>query len=213
MSDDSNLVLKNVSLQTESPRIVLASQSSARRMLLESAGLVISCRPAAIDEGIIKQRCRASGCDADAAAMELAWAKAARIVDGDAIVIGADQILSCDGGWFDKPADIASARAQLTRLRGRGHVLHTAVAVMRDGRRLWHHLARPRLWMREFSDDFLDRYLHLEGDRVLSSVGAYRLEGPGLHLFDRMEGDHDAILGLPRMALLEFLRQQGIVRT
>lgn len=213
MSDDSNLVLKNVSLQTESPRIVLASQSSARRMLLESAGLVISCRPAAIDEGIIKQRCRASGCDADATAMELAWAKAARIVDGDAIVIGADQILSCDGEWFDKPADITAARAQLTRLRGRGHVLHTAVAVMRDGRRLWHHLARPRLWMREFSDDFLDRYLRLEGAGVLSSVGAYRLEGPGLHLFDRMEGDHDAILGLPRMALLEFLRQQGVVRT
>ncbi|MCW4590382.1 Maf family protein [Gluconacetobacter entanii] len=213
MTDDSNLVLKAHSLQAESPRIVLASQSAARRGLLESAGLAISCQPASVDEATVKRECREAGLDVDATALTLARAKAARIVAPDAIVIGADQMLSCNGEWFDKPEDLERARAQLMRLRGQVHVLHTAVVVMRDGVEVWRHIARPCLWMRNFSEEFLDSYLRLEGDAVLSCVGAYRLEGPGLHLFARIEGDHDAILGLPVLPLLEFLREQGTVRT
>lgn len=213
MSDDSNLVLKADSLQIESPRIVLASQSAARRGLLESAGLAISCQPAHVDEAIIKHECRAAGLDIDTTALTLARAKAARVAARDAIVIGADQMLSCNDEWFDKPRDIDGARAQLMRLRGQAHVLHTAVVVMRDGVEVWRHVACPRLCMRQFSADFLERYLRLEGTAIMSCVGAYRLEGPGLHLFSRIEGGHDAILGLPVLPLLEFLREQGIIRT
>ncbi|WP_075595522.1 Maf family protein [Novacetimonas hansenii] len=212
MSDDSNLVLKADSLQVESPPIVLASQSYARRSLLESAGIMVSCRPAHVDEAVIKRACRDHGHDVDTTALTLARAKAAHIKAAGAIVIGADQMLSCNGEWFDKPADMPCAREHLMRLRGQAHVLHTAVVVLREGKEIWRHVARPRLWMRTFSEDFLDRYLRLEGDAILSCVGAYRLEGPGLHLFARIEGEHDAILGLPLLALLEFLRGYGVIR-
>ena len=128
-----------------------------------------------------------------------------------AAVIGADQVLVCDGRWFDKPPDLASARAQLRSLRGRTHTLMTAVVCVRDGTELWRCLARPALTMRQFSDGFLDAYLSLEGKAILSSVGAYRFEGPGIQLFDRIEGDHAAILGLPLLPLLGALRQHGVL--
>ncbi|POF61977.1 semialdehyde dehydrogenase [Novacetimonas maltaceti] len=213
MPDDSNLVLKADSLQAESPPIVLASQSQARRSLLESAGVKARYQAADVDEDAIRRQCRASGHDVDATALALARAKAARMPADGALVIGADQMLSCNGECFDKPADMTVARQQLMRLRGQAHVLHTAVVAWRSGVEVWHHVARPRLWMRTFSEDFLDRYLRLEGDAVLSSVGAYRLEGPGLHLFARIEGAHDAILGLPLLPLLDFLRKQAVIRT
>ena len=132
-----------------------------------------------------------------------------RIVIGvaAALVIGADQILVCDGAWFDKPEDQATARAQLSALRGKSHTLATCVVCHHGGARVWHHLAEPRLVMRRFSDVFLDAYLAAEGEAVTSTVGAYRLEGRGVHLFERVDGDHTAILGLPLPPLLGFLRQ------
>ena len=198
-------------LQADQPHLVLASGSTARAALLQAAGLRFAVQPAALDEAAVKASCRAEGLDAGDAALTLAELKAARVRDPDALVIGADQILVCDGQWFDKPADAAAVRIQLQALRGRAHTLETAVVLQRGGRTVWHHLASPRLMMRPFSDTFLDDYLAAEGDALLSCVGAYRLEGLGIHLFDRVEGEHAAILGLPLLPLLGFLRQHRVL--
>ena len=127
-------------------------------------------------------------------------------------MIGADQILACDGHWFDKPADLDQAAIHLRRLRGREHCLHTATVVLRQGRVAWQHLATPRLRMRPLSDRFIDAYVAAEGTALLSCVGAYRLEGLGIQLFDAVEGEQTAILGLPIPPLLAFLRQQGLLQ-
>lgn len=198
-------------LQAATPRLVLASGSPTRLQLLQAAGLSVSVRPADLDEAAVKRRARDQGEPAEAAALRLAGAKAEAACDADALVIGADQILVCAGRWLDKPSDLAAARAHLRFLRGRTHVLHTAVLCRREGRTAWQHVAAPCLHMRSVSDDFIERYLLLEGDRILSSVGAYRLEGPGLQLFDAVEGEHAAILGLPMLPLLAFLRGCGVL--
>ena len=117
----------------------------------------------------------------------------------------------CEGRWFDKPDSIEAARRQLMQLRGKSHELVTAVVCMKDGVEIWHHVARPRLLMRSFSDAFLEDYLVREGDAVLACVGGYRLEGLGVQLFDAVEGDHSAVLGLPLLPLLGFLRQHGVL--
>lgn len=190
--------------------LVLASASAARASLLENAGFRITRAPAAIDEAEVKASFRREGGDASACAVALATAKAARISQRhrDAFVVGADQMLVCGDVWFDKPPDLDHARAQLITLRGRTHELVTATVVFRNGEDLWHHVARARLTMRNFSDAFLDDYLAAVGDSVLNSVGAYQLEGLGAHLFARIEGDYFTILGLPLLPLLEFLRVQ-----
>jgi septum formation protein len=200
-------------LQRDAPRLVLASASASRRAVLSAAGLRFDVCPADIDETAIKRAARSERADAANAAFRLADAKAAWVAaaEPDALVVGADQILVCNGAWFDKPADLAAARMQLQTLRGRAHILTTAVVCRRGGERLWQHISAPRLVMRPFSDRFLDAYLAFEGDQVLGSVGAYRLEGPGAHLFTRVDGEHTAILGLPLLPLLEFLRQSGFL--
>jgi septum formation protein len=200
-------------LQADQPRLVLASASVARRALLEAAGLRFEVVPADIDEAAIRQRERAAGGDAGQAALALAFAKAASVVEQrpDALVVGADQILVCDGAWFDKPPDLTQARAQLLGLRGREHVLETGLVLMRGRDMLLRHLARPRLTMRRFSDAFLDDYLQAEGVAVLGSVGCYRLEQLGLLLFDAVDGEHSAIVGLPMLVLLHALREIGLL--
>ncbi len=200
-------------IQQEGPALILATASAARRAVLAAAGLRFTAEAAAVDEAAIKEAARAVGIPPGVAAMLLAEAKAQRIArrHPEALVIGADQLLVCEGRWFDKPPDMAAARAQLLALRGRPHELMTAMVCWRGGQRVWQHLARPRLTMRGFSDAFLDAYLALEGEAVLGSVGAYRLEGPGVQLFDAVEGEHSAILGLPLLPLLGFLRQHGVL--
>jgi septum formation protein len=202
-----------MSLQADAPPLVLASASSARRAVLEAAGLRFEALPATVDEAGVKAAARAEGARAEDAALLLAELKAVRVARRrpEALVIGCDQLLVCDGEWFDKPDGTDEARAQLRALRGRAHTLVTAVLCQRGGQRLWHHVARPRLTMRGFSDAFLDDYLALEGAAVTTTVGAYRLEGAGVHLFDAIEGEHSAILGLPLLPLLGFLRQHGVV--
>jgi septum formation protein len=194
-------------------RLILASQSAARRALLEAAGLSFEAMPAAVDEAAIKESAKAEGMTPADAATLLADAKAARIArrHPDAVIIGADQLLVCDGEWFDKPADVEAARQQLQRLRNRSHQLVTAVVGWRDGERAWHHVATPSLAMRDFSDAFLDEYLALEGGFVTQSVGAYRLEGMGIQLMRDIRGEHSAILGLPLLPLLAWLRDSGVV--
>ena len=200
-------------LQHAAPRLILASASTSRRALLSGAGLRFDLRPAPIDEAAIKRAVQSSGASVEVGAMQLADAKAAHIaaVEPDALVIGADQILVCDEVWYDKPPDLAAARQQLLALRGRRHVLATAVVVRCGDSALWRHVAQPALTMRAFSEAFLDAYLEAEREAVLGSVGAYRLEGAGVQLFDAVEGDHAAILGLPLLPLLAFLREYGLV--
>jgi septum formation protein len=200
-------------LQRPSPHLILASASASRRALLEGAGLVFAIIPAGIDEAPVKQTGRSVGAGAEKTALRLADLKAAQVAQNEpeALVIGADQILVCAGVWFDKPADVAAAAAQLRSLRGRTHSLATAVTCHQGATRVWHEVVSPRLTMRQFSDRFLEQYLALEGTALTSTVGAYRLEGRGVQLFSAVSGEHSAILGLPLLPLLGFLRERHIL--
>lgn len=200
-------------LAAAAPRVVLASTSAARAQLLAAAGVPFEQHPAMVDEGAIKEALEADGAGAEDAAIALAELKAQHVarLRPEAIVLGADQILTLEGRWFDKPPSRAEARAQLGELAGRRHELATAVVAFRGGVRVWHHLAVPRLWLRRFSPEFLDAYLDATGDTAFASVGAYQIEGLGAQLLTRLEGDHFAVLGLPLLEVLEFLRQQGVL--
>lgn len=191
--------------------IVLASASATRQAMLRAAGVSFQAVPAPVDEEAIKQAMAQETRDPVEVAIALAEFKAMRVSakHPGQIVIGADQMLECDGQWFDKPADRAGARAQLLALRGRTHRLVSAVVAVRDGRRLWHHFDQASLCMRAFTDSFLDAYLDQAGDGIVSSVGAYQLENLGAQLFKSVEGGHFTILGLPLLALLDFLRENG----
>lgn len=195
------------------PTVVLASGSRTRAEMLERAGVRVTLAPAAVDEEEIKLAARAEGAPVEDVAEALAELKAQRVTrkHPGALVIGADQMLECEGRWFDKPADRDAARAQLQDLRGKTHRLVSCAVVIRDGERLWHHVDRARLTMRPFSDAFLDSYLNAAGDDVLGSVGAYHLEGLGAQLFHRVDGDFFTILGLPLLPLLGFLRVHGVI--
>ena len=193
-------------------RIVLASASAIRASVLRHAGIPVDIVPARVDESALKQSMRAERVGVADCAAALAALKARRVSDQhpDALVIGADQMLECDGAWFDKPEDRAQAGANLRALRGKTHELVAAVTVLRDGASLWRYVGRARLTMRPFTDDFIDAYLDAVGDAALQSVGAYQLEGLGVQLFSHVDGDHFTILGLPLLPLLDFLRQQRI---
>ncbi|GBR53416.1 septum formation inhibitor nucleotide-binding protein Maf [Neokomagataea thailandica NBRC 106555] len=173
-----------------------------------------ACHPVALDEESLRLACQARGDTLGATALALAEAKAEMACSELPVgtwVIGADQILDLDGEAFSKPVDRAHARMQLQRLRGRSHILQTAVVLYRNGKKVWDELAAPRLTMRQFSEEFLDHYLEREGDSLLGCVGAYRLEGMGAQLFEAVDGAHDAVLGLPRLGLMRALRQAGVL--
>lgn len=193
--------------------VVLASASRTRAAMLEQAGVPVIGQPAAVDEDEVKRSCRAEGLPVEAVAEALAELKAMRVTrrHPGALVIGADQMLECEGDWFDKPVDRAAARDQLLRLRGRTHRLVSCAVVVRDGERLWHQVQSARLTVRPFTEAFLDDYLDRAGDRVLGSVGAYQIEGLGAQLFSRVEGDWFTILGMPLLPLLGFLRTHGVL--
>jgi septum formation protein len=181
--------------------------------MLAAAGVGIEQRPAAVDESEVKDALRSEGVAPGDAALALAELKARRIAGQApaALVLGADQILTCEGRWFDKPRDRAEARAQLQALSGKRHELWTAAIAVRGDARIWHHIAQARLWLRPCSDAFLDIYLDTVGDLTLQSVGAYQIEQLGAQLFTRIEGDRFAILGLPLLELLECLRVQDVL--
>jgi septum formation protein len=193
--------------------LILASSSAARQKLLADAGLEFIVEPARIDEASIKARFMADGRSASDCALALADAKARQVAADHpcGLVIGADQILVCSDTWFDKPASLADARFQLQTLRGRTHKLVTAACVVQEHACIWQGQTSAKLTMREFSDTFLETYLGAEGTAVLGSVGAYRLEGRGIQLFAQVEGDYFAILGLPLVELLGFLRERGVL--
>ncbi|PHQ67699.1 MAG: septum formation protein Maf [Sneathiella sp.] len=194
------------------PDVILASASSSRAQLLENAGISVRILPAAVDEDEIKHSMRGAGAPATDTAVTLAELKATRISNQNpgSFVIGADQILECNDIWFDKPIDMAHAKAHLMSLRGKTHVLANAVCVAKGGTILWHHVNQAHLTLQNSDEDFIDAYLAAAGEAVLSSVGAYQLEGLGAHLFSRIDGDFFSILGLPLLPLLDFLRGHKI---
>ncbi len=193
--------------------LVLASASGARARLLENAGIAAVCEPAGIDEEEIKKAMRAEAASAADVVELLSELKAIRVSQRypGSLVVGADQILVCEGAWFDKPTDRSRARADLTALAGKTHELLCSACVARDGTRIWHHAASARLTMRPLSESFIDAYLDAIGDAALDSVGGYQLEGLGVQLFSRVEGDFFAILGLPLLPLFEFLRGHEVL--
>jgi septum formation protein len=191
--------------------LVLASKSDVRGKMLAAIGLRFEIRPAQIDERAVEAK--ADLADAAAVARLLARAKAdavARLLPGR-LVLGADQTLARGMKRFSKPASRAEAVEQLRALRGRTHELNSALALVRDGTVLFDCVDSARLAMRDISDRFIDDYLDMAGDAALASVGAYQLEGIGIHLFERIHGDYFTILGLPLLPLLDYLRQNGFI--
>lgn len=193
------------------PPLVLASKSAARSALLTGAGLTFDTAAPGVDEEAAKAALVADGAGPREIADALAEMKALKVSRRrpEALTIGADQTLDLDGELIDKAPDLATARARLQQLRGRTHVLHAAVVVALDGRPIWRELKSARLKMRDFSDAYLDAYLQREGSHILGSVGCYRMEGEGIQLFERVDGDHFTILGLPLLGLLDLLRRYG----
>jgi septum formation protein len=191
--------------------VILASASPTRRKLLVDAGVEVRVEPAVVDEEALKRILNVDGQAAGDCALALAEAKARRVASGNkrALVVGADQILVCGKTWFNKPTDLADARAQLLALRGRTHELVSAVCVVHEAARIWHTVVSAKLTMRQFSDGFLDSYLISEEAAILGSVGGYCLEGRGIQLFSEIQGDYFSILGLPLLELVGFLRSWG----
>ena len=180
---------------------------------MEQAGLAFEVCPADLDEAMAKRTAEREEWSPARLALHLAAAKA-RLVSRrrpGCLVVGADQVLSSGANRFDKPSSLQEARAQLARLRGTEQVLDTAIVIVRDGEVTWEHLATPRLKMRVFSDAMLEFYVLTEGAALLSCVGACRIEGVGQMLFDRIDADRDAILGLPLLPLLHELRRCGLI--
>jgi septum formation protein len=191
--------------------LILASQSPARRALLEKARIGFYVRSAFIDERAVEAEALAAGADGADVARRIAGAKAKAVsaIVPEALVIGCDQILALEGELLHKPKDMAAARKQLWHLRGRTHHLNAGIALVRGGDTVWAHVESAALTMRAFSEAECDEVLALEGEAVLDSVGAYRLEGPSIRLFDSVAGDYFAILGLPLLPLLAALRQHA----
>jgi septum formation protein len=181
--------------------------------MLHAAGVEIEIVPARVDEAELKLSLKSQGADPETAAIALAELKALQVSRGrpGRLVLGADQMLDCDGAWFDKPDSREAARIQLLALRDKTHRLTSAAVLARDGRRIWHHAGAAKLTMRAFTDAFLEGYLDGAGEAVLSSVGAYQLEGLGGQMFRKIDGDFFTILGLPLLPVLDILREQNML--
>ena len=198
-----------MSLWLAADPLVLASKSAARRAVLEAAGIPLAVRPADLDERALEPGAAAAG--AGAVAAYLAREKAAHVArqNPGRLVLGADQTLALGAQRFAKPADRAAARDQLRALSGRTHELYAAIAFAADTRVLFEHIGVARLTMRRLSDRMLDLYLDAAEGVATASVRGYQIEGLGIQLFERIDGDYFTILGLPLLAALDFLRRRG----
>ena len=209
--------VNRIMAETGPVQLLLASASPSRRKLLEAAGVRFRVVATNVDETALKRGLAAQGLAnspaAVAEAVAAAKARGASLPLGASLVVGADQILALGDELFDKPGDLVTARAQLERLRGRVHQLFSAVALARDGEVVWSMVDRATLAMRNFSDAFLDAYLAEAGPGLCQIVGSYEIEGRGIQLFQRVEGDHFTIIGLPLMPLLHELRARRAIPT
>lgn len=197
---------------------VLASGSGTRRAMLKNAGLDFIAEPSDVDEDSIKKVCKAEGKTVEATAQALALAKAKKISSErkGMLVLGCDQMLECEGPnntkrWLDKADDEKTARSQLEFLSGKSHRLISAAVLVRDGKVLWEKTETALLHMRPLTPAFINAYMVQMGERLLGSVGCYALEGLGSQLFEKVDGDHFVILGLPLIAFLSALREQDVL--
>lgn len=199
------------------PELILASGSSARRKMLEAAGMLFRVVPADVDEDAIRASLAESGpnCEPEDVAAVLARAKAEEVSRRypAELVIGADQVLALDGEIFTKAPDLPAARHALRKLAGKTHLLHSAVSLAVGGAQEWEHLDTATMSMRDISDAFLDHYLATAAESVCLSVGSYQLESLGIQLFEQIEGDYFTILGMPLLPVLHELRTRGLLRT
>ncbi|MGV1793169.1 Maf-like protein [Rhizobium sp. A37_96] len=193
--------------------LILASSSPFRRMLMENAGLHFQAVAADIDERAIETPLEREGAGPDAVALVLAKAKAKEVSDRfpGSLVIGSDQTMSLGTRVFHKPKTMADAENHLRTLSNETHRLNSAIALARNGDIIWEHVSHANLTMRALSDDFIHRHLGRVGQKALSSVGAYQLEGEGIQLFSEIDGDYFTIVGLPMLPLLEKLRELGTI--
>ena len=194
-------------------RLLLASRSTARRAMLEAAGVPFEAVAAELDEGSAKAGLAGAGFDPRDIAEELAQLKALSVAAGEGdLVLGSDQVLERrDGTMLSKPASRAEAAAQLRGLSGSTHLLHSAAVIAERGEAVWWHSESVQMTVRPLGDDFIEAYLDREYENIRWSVGGYRIEGPGIQLFDRVEGSHFAILGMPLLPLLGYLRERGLL--
>jgi septum formation protein len=193
--------------------LLLASKSAVRRAVLEAAGIPVEVEAADIDERGIEARSGLTDPGEIAQLLAREKARAVSIKQPDRMVLGADQTLALGAGRFSKAADRVGAREQLKALRGNTHALHSAVAVLSGGNVLYEHVAVARLTMRAFSDTFLEHYLDAVGDAAMASVGGYQLEGQGAQLFERVDGDHFTVLGMPLLPLLDWMRGEELLES
>ena len=192
--------------------VILASASATRAELLRNAGLTLETVASGVDEEALKGALTQEGATPRDIADALAEAKAVKVSARRAgLVIGSDTTLDLDGALYDKPGSLEEARAHLRAFRGRTHRLHTAAVIAEDGNAVWRRVETASLTVRDFSEDFLSKYMAAEGDALLGSVGCYRLEGLGAQLFSRIEGDYFSILGLPLLAILDYLRIRQVL--
>ncbi|MAP93334.1 MAG: septum formation protein Maf [Ponticaulis sp.] len=190
--------------------LILASGSKIRATLLQNAGLNFRIQKSNVDEDSMKEAMRAEGLSAKDQAEHLAEMKATKVsANTSGLVLGADQMLSLDGEGFDKPQNRDEAFDRLKFFSGKSHHLECAAVIAQNGEPIWRFISRPKLTMRPLTDGYIDQYLDQIGDAAFESVGAYQLEGLGIQLFSKIEGDYFAILGLPLLELLTFLRDRG----
>lgn len=193
-------------------RLILASGSAIRREIMQNAGLHFEVISKPVDEAAIKEAMLAEGTHLQDIADALAEAKAMRVSRLESgLVIGSDQIMVMDDQLFDKPPTIEAARERLLEMRGKTHYVIGATVICENGMPVWRHLAKSKLTVRNFSDDFLDHYIQAEGEALTKSVGAYRFEGLGAQLFTQVEGNFFSILGLSLLPILDYLRTRGVI--
>ena len=193
--------------------LILASKSPFRAQILKNAGIAFRAEEARIDERSVEAPLFNSGATAEDVALVLAEAKASDVSErfAGALVLGSDQTLSLDDEVFHKPRDMDEARRHLLKLSGKTHQLNSAMALVKDGETLWHHVSVARLTMRNLTPGFIGQHLARVGEDVLKSVGAYQYEGEGIQLFDAIDGDYFTIVGLPLLPLLNELRRLGAI--
>lgn len=198
-------------------QIILASSSLVRKRLLENVGIDVKVMPANLDENAIRENLISATkkLNADEVAKNLALKKADYIVkiEPESVIIAADQVLQFKGRIYDKPRNLDQARTNLLEFSGQMHTLHSAIVAVNHSNVVWSYVDVVRIWIRDLSPNFVDRYLAFVGSSALTSVGCYELEGYGAHLIEKIEGDYFTALGLPLLPLLDFMREYCLIES